>query len=185
MSLVTDETLVALWQRAQAAPESEWPSRTFWSHLLSEHIFSRKDDVIAVEEPPSSGDAKRRIDIIVSYTNAERRICVLCVQAPKCHSLLVWRIGASSLQRLCQLPVGEWFDLCLCHDYPWNPGPFVDVRSGSWLLGSLAKTSRLKRNILKRTQPRLSNWHQDSIPWKTTLHQPCCKPPTSRRPANP
>ena len=78
MSLVTDETLVALWERAQAAPESEWPSRTFWSHLLSKHIFSRKDDVIAVEEPPSSGDAKRRIDIIVSYTNAERRICVLC-----------------------------------------------------------------------------------------------------------
>lgn len=78
MFLITDETLLALWERTQAAPELEWPSRTFWSHLLSKHIFTRKDDVIAVEEPPSSADAKRRIDIIVSSTNAERRICVLC-----------------------------------------------------------------------------------------------------------
>lgn len=78
MSLIIDNTLIALWERAQAAPELEWSSRMFWSHLLYKHIFSRKDDVIAVEEPPSSADAKRRIDIIVSYTDGERRICVLC-----------------------------------------------------------------------------------------------------------
>lgn len=78
MSLVTDETLAELWERAQAAVESEWPSRTFWSHLLSKHIFARMNDVVAVEEPPSSGDPRRRIDIIVSYTNAERRLSVLC-----------------------------------------------------------------------------------------------------------
>ena len=78
MSLITDPTLATLWREAQVATESEWPSRTFWLHLFTKHIFFRKSDIVAVEEPPSSTVAKRRIDIIVKYTNAEHQIFVLC-----------------------------------------------------------------------------------------------------------
>ena len=67
MSLVTDAYLFELWKAAQAASEAEAPGRTFWNQVLSKYIFVGKEYVVASEEPPSSANNKRRVDIVVKY----------------------------------------------------------------------------------------------------------------------
>ncbi|RAL04252.1 uncharacterized protein BO80DRAFT_259364 [Aspergillus ibericus CBS 121593] len=82
MSLITDEILLRLWEKAQAQPSNEWASAKLWSHLWVKHFFVDKSWVVSQETPPE-GNGRRRVDITIEYMGSDKNLAVLAFHEAK------------------------------------------------------------------------------------------------------
>ncbi|GKZ24409.1 hypothetical protein AbraIFM66951_010499 [Aspergillus brasiliensis] len=82
MSLITDDVLMRLWERAQAQASDEWASAKLWNHLWSQHLFSGKEWVVSQETPPEAY-GRRRVDITIEYMGSDRNLAVLAFHEAK------------------------------------------------------------------------------------------------------
>ncbi|KAJ5483407.1 hypothetical protein N7530_002653 [Penicillium desertorum] len=82
MSLITDVTLMGLWEKAQMQSSSERASVRLWTQLWAKHLFSGKDWVVSQERPPE-GSGRRLGDITIEYLGEDKGLTVLAFHKVK------------------------------------------------------------------------------------------------------
>ncbi|KAE8146790.1 hypothetical protein BDV25DRAFT_161758 [Aspergillus avenaceus] len=82
MSLITDELLKCLWERAQAQSGDERASAKLWSYLWNKHFFAEREWVVS-PETPQEGHGRRRVDMTIEYFGGDRQLAVLAFHEAK------------------------------------------------------------------------------------------------------
>ena len=76
MSLITTETLAALWRDAHSKEGGEPEACSFWQHVLSKHYFKEEHFICDAEIRPEPG-SRRRIDRGVRFVGTDGVVIVL------------------------------------------------------------------------------------------------------------
>ncbi|OQE92047.1 hypothetical protein PENNAL_c0008G01770 [Penicillium nalgiovense] len=103
MSLITDVTLMGLWEKAQVQSSSERASVRLWIQLWIRHLFSEKDWVVSLEKPPE-GSGRRLVDITIEYLSEDKVLTVLAFH--KVNPPTAWPQDVEEAE-------GEAFDACM------------------------------------------------------------------------